>query len=471
MFCGGTDWALMGRGGGKKKSDAEKKAEEERPEKYPNLNLPHRLKTLTGIKIRFVAAGPAAAHCLGGDMEGKLYTWGRNERGQLGHGDTTQRNYPSVVTGLAGRNIITGAGGKFHSAVVTDDGKSYTFGSNAAGQLGTGSVKNSPKTEELLKSPVLAQVLNASQVGCGVDFTVWLCKGQLYSAGNPQYGQLGHGTDHEYNAKESSVKIMYQPQPSPEAIKAFKETTIRNFSVGHNHVVALDSEKQAWSWGNGGYGRLGHTVQQDEFKPRKIETFSGRMPVAEDSIVACGSTSSFACMIGDQLCAWGKLKASGDTTMYPKMYMELSGWQIRHMACGNTTFVCAAHSGGDQSVVTWGQALNQELGYGPNGKKSSANPEKCYALENVYTHQVAAGVGHMLFLVDGDSETVKKLDEFHPEVEVEPSKDEEEILAESAGKGTKAKGKGKAPPAKKRKAADEPAAKKAPPKKKAVAKK
>jgi len=35
--------------------------------------------------------------------------------------------------------------------------------------------------------------------------------------------------------------------------------------------------------------------------------------------VACGSTSSFACMIGDQLCAWGKLKTSGDTTMYPKV--------------------------------------------------------------------------------------------------------------------------------------------------------
>ena len=35
-----------------------------------------------------------------------------------------------------------------------------------------------------------------------------------------------------------------------------------------------------------------------------------------------------------------------------------------------------------------GQAQYQELGYGPNGKKSSANPEKCFALENVYTHQV-----------------------------------------------------------------------------------
>jgi len=42
---------------------------------------------------------------------------------------------------------------------------------------------------------------------------------------------------------------MYQPQPSPEVIKAFKESTIRNFSVGQNHVVALDTEKQAWSWG------------------------------------------------------------------------------------------------------------------------------------------------------------------------------------------------------------------------------
>lgn len=55
---------------------------------------------------------------------------------------------------------------------------------------------------ELLKAPVLAKISESSQVSCGVDFTVWLCKGQLYSAGNPQYGQLGHGTDHEYNAKD-----------------------------------------------------------------------------------------------------------------------------------------------------------------------------------------------------------------------------------------------------------------------------
>jgi hypothetical protein len=29
----------------------------------------------------FIAAGPAAVHCIAGDSEGRLYTWGRNEVG------------------------------------------------------------------------------------------------------------------------------------------------------------------------------------------------------------------------------------------------------------------------------------------------------------------------------------------------------------------------------------------------------
>ena len=47
----------------------------------------------------------------------------------------------------------------------------------------------------------------------------------------------------------ASVKLMYQPQPTPEAIKAFKDASVVNFACGHNHVVALDDQKRAWSWG------------------------------------------------------------------------------------------------------------------------------------------------------------------------------------------------------------------------------
>lgn len=48
--------------------------------------------------------------------------------------------------------------------------------------------------------PMQALVSKAAKVGCGVDFTVWLCDGKVWSAGCPQYGQLGHGSDNSYNA-------------------------------------------------------------------------------------------------------------------------------------------------------------------------------------------------------------------------------------------------------------------------------
>ena len=69
--------------------------------------------------------------------------------------------------------------------------------------------------------------------------------------------------------------------------------------------------------------------------------------------VAAGSTSSFCCMVGGQLCAWGKLKVSGDNTMYPKPFTDLAGWSIRHMACGAQTYVCSAFYGKEEAVVSW----------------------------------------------------------------------------------------------------------------------
>ena len=43
--------------------------------------------------------------------------------------------------------------------------------------------------------------------------------------------------------------------------------------------------KRSSGAGDGGYGRLGHSVQQDEMAPRQIETFRGRMPVDPHSVV------------------------------------------------------------------------------------------------------------------------------------------------------------------------------------------
>eukprot|EP00879_Flechtneria_rotunda_P014497 GHRR01015149.1.p1 GENE.GHRR01015149.1~~GHRR01015149.1.p1 ORF type:complete len:445 (+),score=126.49 GHRR01015149.1:103-1437(+) len=405
LFAGGTDWAQLGRsGGGKSKPDPQ------------------------DVKVAFIAAGSAAAHCIVGDINGVCYTWGRNERGQLGHGDLLQRNIPTVVAGLQGKAVVKACGGKHHTVVVTKDEESYSFGLNTQGQLGIGSIKKSKNApEDLQLAPIKALVEGAANVSCGVDFTAWLTKdGKVLTAGNPQYGQLGHGTNHEYNAKDTSIKIMYEPQPTPKVIASL--SGVKQVACGHTHTITLDDTGAAYTWGNGNYGKLGHKVQQDEMSPRQIESFKGRIQVLPDQVCAAGGTSTFCVATGPQLYSWGKLKVSGDNTTHPMPVEDLSGWNLRSLSCGPGTFAVAA----DRSVITWGAASNGELGYGPNGKKSSARPGKCDALEDTFTHQVACGVGFTLFLTEL-TDKLSKSPVFEPSVATEEAK---AVAEDEAGAGT-----------------------------------
>jgi len=132
----------------------------------------------------------------------------------------------------------------------------------------------------------------------------------VYTAGNPQYGQLGHGTDHETNLSHcahpwslpdpavagcrcgpcaadefsfavplfvrallllhryhqsgfvsfslhstccaASIKIAYEPQPTPKVITTLAGCNIVTMAAGHNHAVAVDDTGLAYAWGNGG---------------------------------------------------------------------------------------------------------------------------------------------------------------------------------------------------------------------------
>ncbi|KAF6255653.1 RCC1/BLIP-II [Scenedesmus sp. NREL 46B-D3] len=406
----------------------------------------------TDVKVAFIAAGSSAAHCIVGGVNGVCYTWGRNERGQLGHGDLLQRNTPTVVAGLQGQHVVAACGGKHHTVVVTRDGHSFSFGLNSQGQLGIGSIKKTKATpEDLQLAPVKALMDNAATVSCGADFTAWLTKtGQVWTAGNPQYGQLGGGTDHMYNAKDTSIKIMYEPQPTPRAVEgllgsgpcavavAVKQVRVKQVVCGHSHSLALAEGGAAYTWGNGNYGKLGHKVQQDEMKPRLIESFRGRMLAVPDAVCGAGGTSTFCVATGPQLYAWGKLKVSGDSTTHPMPLEDLSGWNLRSLSCGPGTYAVAA----DSSVITWGAATNGELGYGPQGKKSSARPDKCTALEGMHTHQVACGVGFTLFLTEAKADQLAKFPVHEPSVAVEEAKGGNDNEAAAAGSSKAAAGKG-----------------------------
>eukprot|EP01025_Chloroclados_australasicus_P048132 TRINITY_DN5438_c0_g2_i4.p3 TRINITY_DN5438_c0_g2~~TRINITY_DN5438_c0_g2_i4.p3 ORF type:complete len:151 (-),score=25.00 TRINITY_DN5438_c0_g2_i4:492-944(-) len=112
---------------------------------------------------------------------------------------------------------------------------------------------------------------------------------------------------------------------------------------------------------------------------------------------------------------------SGENQMYPNFFEHLSGWKIRSLSCGMTTYAIAA----EKSCITWGSAKNGQLGYGPDQKMSSANPEKVMALEDMHAEQVACGSFFTLFLVDPCDAKIENMpvwdceevDPFHQDVE------------------------------------------------------
>ena len=87
---------------------------------------------------------------------------------------------------------------------------------------------------------------------------------------------LGHGDE--------------QSQLLPKKIEAFAGQRVVAVSAGAFHSLAITANGAVWSWGNGGWGQLGHGNYEDQLLPKKIEAFAGQRVVA----VSAGSGQTFA---------------------------------------------------------------------------------------------------------------------------------------------------------------------------------
>ena len=74
------------------------------------------------------------------DSEKTLWTWGRNNYGQLGDGSTTDHSSPVQIGSDTDWSQVTG--GDSHSLSLKSNGTLWTWGRNNYGQLGDGSTTN-----------------------------------------------------------------------------------------------------------------------------------------------------------------------------------------------------------------------------------------------------------------------------------------------------------------------------------------
>lgn len=167
---------------------------------------------------------------------------------------------------------------------------------------------------------------------------------------------------------------------------------ILDFSCGQNHTVAIDGRKRLFSWGFGGYGRLGHAEPKDEFVPRLIKFFDSQSRGVKS--VYCGSSYTLAINdygtllnrlfieliaiptrvadlvnhsfnVSGAVYLFGQTKRTGEANMYPKPLQDLSGWNVRSVGCSVTSIVVAA----DESVIAWGPSPT----YGELVRQKDAN--------------------------------------------------------------------------------------------------
>ena len=62
----------------------------------------------------------------------RVWAWGRNEGGQLGLGDTTDKVWPVQVTTLRSLRVLPGGvrAGLEHTMALTEEGGVFTWGSS-----------------------------------------------------------------------------------------------------------------------------------------------------------------------------------------------------------------------------------------------------------------------------------------------------------------------------------------------------
>lgn len=415
LLCGGANWEMTGR---KELPKSAKKPANLDPAAR-NLWGPHRVrlnaKADKPLRVKGVFSGCSACHSVIVTDEGQVLTFGRNDKGQLGLGDTETRYTPVVVEKLEGINIVAASCGRSFTLFLDSDGIVYATGDNKMGQLGI----DKPSVQQITTPQriVFKEAKPIVKLACGAEFSMIVdADGRLYSFGHPEHGQLGHNSEGKYFT--TGNKYAFHCEHVPRRIHTWisksreghitpvDDVEIVDIACGVNHTLAVDSKRRCFAWGFAGYHRLGHQDTKNELVPRSIKVFEApNNPERGATRVFAGSQFSMALDVHGVLYFWGQNKSSGEATMYPKVVQDLCGWKISSLSCANRSIFLAAEG----ACVSWGPSPTYgELGYGEGRAKSSTTPDEVKTLDGVYVQQVACGFGHTLLIARDNKPEDKK---------------------------------------------------------------
>jgi hypothetical protein len=329
--------------------------------------------------------------------------WGKNETGQLGLGDTTNRgddpnemgdNLPTVDLGPGRTAVAIATGGttgidpiSFHTCAVLDDGSLKCWGDNQSGQLGDGDTINRGDDPGEMGAALPAVDLGSGRTATAVavafdDTCALLDDGHVKCWGANGNGQLGQG---DTSARGDG------PGELGDALAAVNlgvGRTATAISIGHDygggayraHACALLDDHSVKCWGSGARGELG----QDTNATRGDG--AGEMGAALPAVnlhdrpavaVTTGSVHSCAALGGGELECWGYNDTGqlGQNSNLPlgDQAGEMAGLSPIFLGFGRTVarppVGVAVTVTADQASVVAGQAVDYDISVTNTGSR------------------------------------------------------------------------------------------------------
>ena len=270
-----------------------------------NQNRFVQVSGLTGI-TKIAKGAHQHSNLLALKSDGNVYTWGYNGTGQLGQGNTTNLNTPTLVSYFSTNNItIVDIGTDcFSSAAayaIDDAGNLYTWGYNGYSNLGHNGTTN--QTTPVL---ALAGVSKAWMRSPDYHNTFALkTDGTLWATGYNGYGQLGVGAD--ATIRTSFTECFADPNGNDvvselESFGLAGRSPIVDFqnagegTYGHTYVLLADGSLHSVGYGgNGVLGQGNVTATTYWFTPVLLH----RKKVASFYLAGASTEGGLFCLMTD----------------------------------------------------------------------------------------------------------------------------------------------------------------------------
>ncbi|MCI5605316.1 MAG: hypothetical protein MR413_06675, partial [Clostridia bacterium] len=255
-----------------------------------------------GEYIIRVSAGDSFAMAL--SNAGNVYVWGNNDYSQMGTNRTTANPgyyVPNLVSSISGATMISAGA---NHAMVYANGKVYTWGANESGQLGNGtSTFNVSRDGSPAAVTLPAAITNITNIAARGNYSAILADGKVYVWGANEYSQLGNNDSNHKNV----LSVPAAPLTISAAVTDGTDK-ITKLSLGRNHALAMTDKGDVYAWGRNDLGQLGIESYSNSFMtPQRVYAGESSVNKLMNSMwsVGAGHETSFAIASSGAVYAWG----------------------------------------------------------------------------------------------------------------------------------------------------------------------